>query len=134
MLYLSLCESLCVCMDQNFAMSVSPQEFEDAKRDYVSTIPDVDLLRNQLRELNKKQKKRKDVIFKYMCENELEGITVAGISFERTRKTSLKLTEDLLEDLVSDAAQLEQIRADHSVSKEIFKVKKQKKNHDANTD
>ena len=30
MLDLSLCESLCVRMDQNRAMSVSPQEFENA--------------------------------------------------------------------------------------------------------
>ena len=110
-------------MDQNFAMSVSPQEFEDAKRDYVSTIPDVDLLRNQLRELNKKQK-RKDVIFKYMCENELEELLL-DCFFRAYSQGVFEIDRGSFEDLVSDAAQLEQIRADHN--DEVFRWKSKKK-------
>ena len=113
-------------------MSITPQDFEKAKSDYVSAMPDVDVLKGQLRELNKEQKKRKDIIFRYMCENELDGVEVGGVSFERTQTTRLKLTEDLLEEIVTDAVQLEQIRADNSVSKESFKVKKRKINHDVN--
>ena len=113
-------------------MSITPQDFEKAKSDYVSAMPDVDVLKGQLRELNKEQKKRKDIIFRYMCENELDGVEVGGVSFERTQTTRLRLTEELLEELVTDAVQLEQIRADNSVSKESFKVKKRKINHDVN--
>ena len=110
-------------------MSITPQDFETAKSEYVTAMPDIDALKAQMRELNKEQKKRKDIIFQYMRENDLDGIEVGGISFERTQTTRLKLTEDLLEEIVTDAQQLEQIRADNSVSKETFKVKKRKLNN-----
>ena len=40
-------------------MSITPQDFETAKSEYVTAMPDIDALKAQMRELSKEQKETK---------------------------------------------------------------------------
>lgn len=102
-------------------------EFDELKREFTEAIPTGDALKQQLKEYNKEQKDRKNKIHTYMRENGLMTVDIGGVTFEREEKTTCKVNMTTLEEIIDNPADLEQYKRDHTVTKEVMRVRKPKR-------
>ena len=115
-----------VC-DGKKKMSMTDDEFNQLKREYTEAIPTGDALKQQLKEFNKEQKERKTKIHAYMRENGLMTVDIGGITFEREEKSTCKVNMSTLEEIIDNPADLEEYKRNHTVTKEVMRIRKPKR-------
>lgn len=108
--------------------SVTVEELNQIKQDYLDAIPEGDALKSQLKSHNQEQKKRHAQIYSYMRENNVMSTDLGGVTFEREEKTTVpSVSMKALEEIIEDPAIIEQYKRDYAQTKESLKVRKPKR-------
>lgn len=107
--------------------SMTSDDFEQLKKEYIDAIPAGDALKQQLKSHNKEQKTRLNQIHGYMREHGIMSEDIGGVTFEREEKTTVSVSMKTLEEIIENPADLEQYKRDHAKTKESLKVRKPKR-------
>lgn len=108
--------------------SITAEEFNQIKQEYLDALPEGDALKAQLKSHNIEQKTRHGKIYQYMRENDVMSTDLGGVTFEREEKTTVPAVSlKTLEEIVENPAVIEAYKRDYAKTKESLKVRKPKR-------
>lgn len=108
--------------------TITLDEFNQLKQEYLDALPEGDAIRTQLKSHNKDQKARHAKIYQYMREQNVMSTDVGGVTFERKEKTTVPAVSlKTLEEIIENPAVIEQYKRDYAKTKESLKVRKPKR-------